>query len=605
MALDGIVIADIVHDMREKLVGGRILKIQQPEKDELIITVKNYDQYRLFISADASLPLIYLASGKKEAPMTAPNFCMLLRKHIGTAKIVDIYQPEFERVVVFDLEHLDEMGDLCRKKLIVEIMGKHSNIIFTDENNTIIDSIKHISAAVSSVREVLPGRDYFITKTLEKYNPLEISEEVFIEKICGTPQALTKAVYMNLTGFSPVMANELIFRAGLEPETNASELTPDIAVHLFRCFERMMDDVKNGVFSPCIVYKCGSEAEEREPVEFAALPLSVYSGNSGMEQVDYPDISSVLEEYYAKKNLMTRMKQKSTDLRHLVGNAVERAVKKYDLQKKQLEDTQKRDKFKLYGELLTTFGYGVEEGAKEVTVNNYYTNEDITIPLDEQLSAIDNAKKYYDRYSKLKRTFDAVSVQLEQTEEELEHLDSIKVALDIATCDEDLNAIKNELIEFGYIKGHFGKLKGPAPKNGKNGKAGKNGYGGGSREKSRPFHYVTEDGFHIYVGKNNYQNDELTFKFANGGDWWFHAKKNAGSHVIVKTEGKELPDRVYEQAAALAAYYSKAKDGQKVDVDYLERKNVKKPNGAKPGFVVYYTNYSMTVKPGIQGLTLV
>lgn len=605
MALDGFVIANIVHDMREKLIGGRIMKIQQPEKDELLITVKNYDQYRLFISADASLPLIYLASSKKEAPMTAPNFCMLLRKYIGTAKIVDIYQPEFERVVVFDLEHLDEMGDLCRKKLIVEIMGKHSNIIFTDDKDRIIDSIKHISAAVSSVREVLPGRDYFIPKTLEKENPLDITEEVFLEKICSRPQTLTKAVYMNLTGFSPVMANELIFRAGLEPETNISEMTPDISTHFFRCFERMMEDVKNGQFSPCIIFKgAGAETDGREPVEFAALPLTVYASALGTESVGYADISSVLEEYYAKKNLLTRMKQKSTDLRHLVGNAVERAVKKYELQKKQLEDTQKRDKYKLYGELLTTFGYGIEAGAGEATVNNYYTNEDIVIPLDEQLSAIDNAKKYYERYSKLKRTFDAVSVQLAQTEEELEHLDSIKVALDIAECDEDLNSIKNELVEFGYIKGHFGHLKSPVPKNGKKGReAGKTGYGGGSREKSKPLHYVTEDGFHIYVGKNNYQNDELTFKLANGGDWWFHAKKNAGSHVVVKTEGRELPDRVYEQAAALAAYYSKAKDGQKVDVDYLERKNVKKPNGAKPGFVVYYTNYSMTVKPGIQGLT--
>ncbi|MCQ2496769.1 MAG: NFACT family protein [Lachnospiraceae bacterium] len=603
MALDGIVIANIVKDMREKLVGGRILKIQQPEKDELIITIKNYDQYRLFISADASLPLIYLASSKKEAPMTAPNFCMLLRKYIGTARIVNIYQPEFERIIVFDLEHLDEMGDLCRKKLIVEIMGKHSNIIFCDDENMIVDSIKHISAAVSSVREVLPGREYFIPKTQEKLDPTAVSEELFREKVCGYPGSLTKAVYMNLTGFSPVMANELIFRAGLNGEMNAAELTGDLVTHFYKCFERFMEEINSGSFVPCIVYK-GADAEGngKEPVEFASLLLSVYEQQEGMKLSGFESISAVLEEYYAKKNLMTRMKQKSTDLRHLVGNAMERAVKKYDIQKKQLEDTLKRDKYKLYGELLTTYGYGIEPGVKQAVVNNYYTGEDISIALDEQLSAIENAKKYYEKYSKLKRTFEAVSEQIVQTEEEMEHLDSIKVALDIASCDEDLNTIKNELVEFGYIKGHFGRLsvKGAGVK----GSKGRNGsYVGGNREKSKPLHYVTGDGFHIYVGKNNYQNDELTFKMANGGDWWFHAKKNAGSHVIVKTEGRELPDRVYEQAAALAAYYSKSKDGQKVDVDYLERKNVKKPNGAKPGFVIYYTNYSMTVTPGLDGLT--
>lgn len=603
MALDGIVIANIVKDMRGKLVGGRILKIQQPEKDELLITIKNYDQYRLFISADASLPLIYLASSKKEAPMTAPNFCMLLRKYIGTARIVDISQPEFERIVVFDLEHLDEMGDLRRKKLIVEIMGKHSNIIFCDEHNMIIDSIKHISAAVSSVREVLPGREYFIPKTQEKLDPTAVTERDFIEKICGYPGTLTKAVYMNLTGFSPVMANELIFRAGLNPEMNATELAGDIATHFYKCFERFRASITTGAFSPCIVYHGAETDGGGEPVEFAALSLSIYDRQKDMRTVFFDSISDVLEEYYAKKNLMTRMKQKSTDLRHLVGNAMERAVKKYDLQKKQLEDTQKRDKYKLYGELLTTYGYGIAEGAVQAVVNNYYTNEDITIPLDEQLTAIENAKKYYEKYSKLKRTYEAVSEQLVQTGEEMEHLDSIKVALDIASCDEDLNTIKNELVEFGYIKGHFGRLnvKGAGVK-GSKGRSGS--YVGGNREKSKPLHYVTGDGFHIYVGKNNYQNDELTFKLANGGDWWFHAKKNAGSHVIVKTEGRELPDRVYEQAASLAAYYSKSRDGQKVDVDYLERKNVKKPNGAKPGFVVYYTNYSMTVTPGTEGLTL-
>ena len=294
-------------------------------------------------------------------------------------------------------------------------------------------------------------------------------------------------------------------------------------------------------------------------------------------------------------------------LRKVVANAVERTVKKLELQKKQLADTEKRDKYKLYGELLTTYGYGLENGLKECTLNNYYTGEDIKVLLDKDLSPLDNAKKYFEKYSKLKRTYEAVSVQVKTSEEELEHLESVNMALELATISDDLEAIKSELIECGYIKGHYGKGGSGRVQGGHNGsKPGKApNKNAGSREKSKPLHYVTEDGFHMYVGKNNYQNDELTFKLANGGDWWFHAKKNAGSHVIVKTEGKELPDKVYEQAASLAAYYSKASENTKTDVDYLQRKDVKKPNGAKPGFVVYYTNFSMTVVPKIDGLTLV
>lgn len=586
MAFDGIVISNIVRDLKEKLVGGRILKISQPEKDELILTVKNYNQYKLFISADASLPLIYLSSEKKEAPLNAPNFCMLLRKHLGTARITDIYQPEFERIINIELEHLDEMGDVCHKRLIVEIMGKHSNIIFCDTEGKIIDSIKHVSGAVSSVREVLPGRDYFITKTLDKLNPLEASEEEFIEKLKSFNGELGKALYMGITGFSPLSANEVVFRAGFDTDMNCAELSEDYGLHLYRVFSSFMQELKEGNYRPCIVYK------NDEPVEFAATELTLFEKTPDHSVKFFDSISEVLETYYSERNLVTRIRQKSADLRKVVANCYERISKKRDLQLQQLKDTEKRDKYKLYGELLTTYGYNIAPESKSARVNNYYTGEDIEIPLDPQFTAIENAKRYYNKYSKMKRTYEAVTIQLEQSNEELLHLDSIKVALDIALLEDDLTAVRNELIDFGYIRGHFGNREEKSRK--------KN---SGSRIKSSPMHFVTEDGFHIYVGKNNYQNDELTFKFASGGDWWFHAKKMAGSHVVVKTEGKELPDRVYEQAAALAAYYSKAAKNEKVDVDYLERKNVKKPNGARPGFVVYYTNYSMTVYPSVEGLT--
>ncbi len=303
------------------------------------------------------------------------------------------------------------------------------------------------------------------------------------------------------------------------------------------------------------------------------------------EQKKIPSISALLEQYYAEKSIYTRIRQKSVDLRKIVQTALERNVKKYDLQIRQIKDTEKKDKYRVYGELLNTYGYQVPEGSRSTEALNYYTNEMITIPLDPLLTPSENAKKYFDRYGKLKRTYEALSKLTVEVKEEIDHLESIQTALDIALREDDLTQIREELIASGYIRRKGGTKK--------------------VKITSRPFHYLSSDGFHMYVGKNNYQNDELTFKFATGGDWWFHAKGMPGSHVILKAEGKELPDRAFEEAARLAAYYSKAREQNKIEIDYVEKKNVKKPGGAKPGFVVYYTNYSMAIDPDISALTLV
>ncbi len=577
MAFDGVVIANLIKELRDTLIGGRISKIAQPEKDELILTIKGAYRtgYKVLISAGAGLPLIYLTENTKPSPMTAPNFCMLLRKHLSSAKILDINQPGLERIINFKLEHLDEMGDLRIKYLIVELMGKHSNIIFCDENMKIIDSIKRINQFVSSVREVLPGRDYFIPLTSEKYDPLTIDYDQFRDVILKKPMPVGKALYQSLTGISPLLANEICFRASLDAEVPTEAISEAAGLHLYKNFERFTQEVKSGSFSPNIVSKDGV------PVEFSSVMLSSYSSYDLQE---YTSISALLESFYSTKNAVARIRQKSFDLRKIVSTAIDRTSKKYDLQLKQLQDTEKRDKFKVYGELLTAYGYGLEPGAKVLTTINYYNNEEINIPLDPTMTALENAKHYFEKYNKLKRTFDALSNQIQETREEMEHLDSIKTALDIATEEDDLTALKQELTEYGYIRRRFtsGSKKLEKKANLKK-----------SSVKSKPFHYISSDGFHMYVGKNNYQNEELTFHFADGGDWWFHAKKIAGSHVIVKTEGKELPDRTYEEAARLAAYYSSARETDKVEIDYTLKKNVKKPAGGKPGFVVYYTNYSL------------
>jgi predicted ribosome quality control (RQC) complex YloA/Tae2 family protein len=586
MAFDGIVIANIIKELRTTLLGGRINKIAQPEKDELILTIKGpeHGQYRLLLSAGAGLPLIYLTENNKPSPMTAPNFCMLLRKHLNGARILDINQPGLERIVSFKLEHLNEMGDLCIKYLIIELMGKHSNIIFCDENMVILDSIKRINQFVSSVREVLPGRDYFIPATTEKLDPLTIDYEDFHRVILSKTIPIGKAIYTNLTGISPLLANEICCRASIDAADYTEALSEAAGLHLYKNFERLIEDVKNGDFSPNIVSKDGI------PVEFSSVELTCYSDH---EVQTFDSISALLEAFYATKNSVARIRQKSADLRKVVSNAIDRAGKKYDLQRKQLQDTEKRDKYKVYGELITTYGYGLEPGAKVLNAINYYDNQEISIPLDPTITPMENAKQYFDKYNKLKRTYDALTIQISDTQEEMTHLESIRTALDIATDEEDLSALKQELTEFGYIRRRFTSGSKKLEKKAKVKK---------TNGKSKPLHYLSSDGYHIYVGKNNYQNDELTFQFAEGGDWWFHAKKQAGSHVIVKAGGNELPDRTYEEAARLAAYYSGSRDAEKVEIDYTLKKNVKKPSGGKPGFVVYYTNYSMVATTDISGI---
>ena len=578
MAFDGVTVAGIVKECNDLLTGSRISKIAQPETDELLLTLKApTGQYRLLLSAGASLPLIYLTEQNKPSPMTAPNFCMLLRKHIQNGRIVSITQPGLERIMQIHIEHLNELGDLCQKTLIIEVMGKHSNIIFCDDSGMIIDSIKHISGMVSSVREVLPGREYFIPKTTEKSDPMEfmISPDptIFGNAVFCKAMPLYKAVYSAFTGISPLLAQELCFRSGLDSDRSAlsyKEESPEAVTKLYQVFCSLFSEVKEGIFSPAIVY------ENEVPVDFAAVRLTMYGEKSSKA---FPSVSALLETYYAEKNAYTRIRQKSADLRKIVQTTLERTVKKYDLQCQQIKDTEKREKYKVYGELLHTYGYQAAPGAKSMEVENYYTGQMLTIPLDPTMTASENAKRYFDKYSKLKRTYETLSTLTVEVKEEIDHLESIMNALDIAEAESDLTEIKEELIASGYVKRK----------------------GGGKREKitSKPFHYISQDGFHIYVGKNNYQNDALTFKFATGNDWWFHAKGIPGSHVVVRTNGEELPDTTFEDAARLAAYYSKGREQEKVEIDYIQKKHVKKPGGAKPGFVVYYTNYSMMIDSNI------
>lgn len=576
MAFDGFVISNIITELNQKILGGRIYKIYQPESDEITLVIKkDRNTLRLHISASASLPLIYLTDTSKTNPMQAPNFCMLLRKHLSNGRIVSISQPNFERIIEITIEHLDELGDICQKRLVIELMGKHSNIIFTDSEDMILDSIKHISANISSIREVLPGRAYCFPPSKGKHSIFALTPEIFSNEIIKKPTSLSKALYSSITGMSPLIANEICYRAGLDGSASTDSLTEEYASGLYGQLMKLKTSIEMKDYHPNVIYY------GEEPKEFSCIPLTSYSDGTSKT---FPSIFDVLICYYAEKEKYTRMKQKTADLRKIVQTAQERVSKKYDLQQKQLKDTKKREKYKVYGELIQTYGYQLEPNAKSLTCVNYYTNEEITIPLDPNKTPLENSQKYFARYNKLKRTYEALSQLVVETKADLEHLESIATSLSLSEDEKDLALIKEELIDYGYIKSRGNQRT-------------------KRQKKSKPLHFISSDGFHMYVGKNNYQNDELTFKMANGGDWWFHAKQMPGSHVIVRKEQAEtLPDATFEEAGRLAAYYSKGRQAPKVEIDYVQRKELKKPPKAKPGFVIYHTNYSMMCKPDISDI---
>lgn len=572
MAFDGITVASLVSEFNKKILNGRIYKIAQTESDELLLTIKvNRDQYRLLISANASLPLTYFIGTNKAAPLTAPNFCMLLRKHINNGRIINISQPGLERIIDLEIQHLDELGDIKTKHLIVELMGKHSNIIFVD-NGVILDSIKHVNSIMSSVRQVLPGKDYFIPDTMSKKDPLTVDKEEFEATVFSKPMPLSKAIYTSFTGISPTIAENICFECKFDSSQPANTLVKGDQNIIWMSFYQLINNIKAENFYPTIYEK------DDKPEEFSAVKLSTFSD---CKAISYESISELLENYYAKKNQYTRMRQKSVDLRKIVSTILERDNKKYNIQLKQLKDTEKKDKYKVYGELLTTYGYSIEPGTKSFETVDFYSGKPVTIPLDPTISPIDNAKKYFNKYTKLKRTYEALIDIIKETKNSIDYLETINVAIDIAGNEEDLKAISNELAETGYIK----------KRNLNKGKK--------VKDKSKPLHFISSDGFDMFVGKNNIQNEELTFKVATGNDWWFHSKTFPGSHVIVKCNNQELPDATFEEAAHLAAHYSKGSNQDKVEIDYIQKKHIKKVAGAMPGFVIYHTNYSMTVSPDI------
>lgn len=578
MAFDGFVTHHIVRELNDKLVMGKIDKIYQPEKDEIIISVRTVSgTYRLLLSAVSSNPRVHLTEISRQNPINAPLFCMILRKHLTGGKITNISQQDFDRVIKIDVECYTELGDLTTKSLITEIMGRHSNIILVKDDRRIIDSIKHIDGTVSAVRQVLPNLFYELPPQQEKTNPKNFSLDIFADKLLSysSDTLLDKLLLSEFMGMSPLMSREIIYRITGNTKTFLNEV--DIKSFANNVADTLNDIINNEHKSSFIL-----DSSSKKPVAFSCTTLSQYDGIGEIRECD--SISYAVESFFASRDLSDRLLQRSAGITKIINNNIERCEKKIAIHSDVLEKSGKREQYKIYGDLLTANMYRIEQGATSVTVTNYYSDkgEDITIPLQSDLSPSANCQRYYKLYTKTKAAELHAKEQLIEAETEKTYLESVLDCVKRAENYTDISEIRDELSEQGYIANNSSKIN--KKKN---------------KGKSLPMEFKSSDGFTILVGRNNKQNDELTIRMAFSTDIWLHTKTIPGSHTLIRTNQnpENVPDQTIIEAATIAAYFSKAQTSSGVPVDYTQIKNVKKPNGAKPGFVIYETNNTVYVTP--------
>ena len=560
MSFDGIFTKAVVDEIYPLLLNGKINKINQPDKNEINIQIYNKENYRLLMSCANNLSRIHLSEKNKKNPITAYNFCMLLRKHLVGGTIKKIYQHKMDRVVCFEIENLNELKELSKKLLIIEIMGKHSNIILVDkESNKIIDSIKHIDSRQSSIREVFPNKDYFFVKD-EKENILEENYKLPSEILeVSEPISMKKFFYTNYLGFSPIISYELLHNSNVDSDTNYANLDAESIRRIDENFVKLVGNIKSENYFPIFI-----KDDANNNKDFYCFDLSLYENKEKVES-----ISSLVENFYHNNSLRDRINQKASGFKKILTTKLNRLTNKYLAMNDELLNNQTKEDLKIFADLLSINIYKLQKGMEKVTVENIYDNmKEIEISLDEKKSPRENIEAYYKKYKKLKTADEIIKAELPKIEEEMKYIKQILETIEIITELNELSEIEEELISLGYVK-----------KNKKNKQ---------KLEKSKPYVFETDSGALIYVGKNNLQNENLTLKFANKNDIFFHAQDVPGSHVILR--GSNLTEDDYKIAGFLAGYYSYFKNEGYANVDYTEKKHIRKAKGTGLG-MVYYDNF--------------
>lgn len=578
MPFDGIAMYAVAQELISSVIGSRITKIFQPRKDEIIISLRNLkDEMKLLISVNPDNCRIHLTDIVAENPATPPMFCMLLRKYLTGGRIKNICQKSLERLMEISIESTNEFMQPVELNLIVEIMGKHSNIILKTSDDNIIDSIKRITFEVNRFRQVLPGEKYVFPPMGGKLNLLCIDDNIIMSTLLDSkkesPQTpISKWILEHIAGINGTTAREIINRAGVDENKSMGLLTPPEFNNILEILSDLRAHIKNFSFYPEVYF----DEDTQEPLDFWVFPMARYKNNPKKE---IAGVNKAVDFFYSRLTEVSTLVSLKTQLKNEVSKYLKKINEKIFHIKQAIKKTDDMEKYRLWGEILSANLYRLKPGLKEVRLANFYTpGKEITIPLNEKYTPAQNAQIYFNRYKKLQATRHISKIRMDEALMEVDYLENILINIQNSNTLEDINDIYQELIAQGYIKA--------AKKRGKI-----------EKSNSRPLMFKSFDGFNIYVGKNNHQNDILTLKKAHPDDIWLHTKNIPGSHVIIECLGKDVPPRTLHEAAILAAYFSKARSGSNVPVDYTLRKYVRKPSGAKPGFVIYDHQKTLYVTP--------
>lgn len=575
MALDGAFLHHLKREIEEAATGAKVDKIYQPNREELVLLLRSRSgTRRLLMSARANSARIHFTEYAPENPMEPPMLCMLLRKRLIGARLAGLRQPGLERMLCLDFDTVNELGDEVRLTLVMEVMGRYSNIILVDENGNIVDALKRVDAEMSSERLVLPGLSYRLPPPQNKLCLLSAGREKILERLREKPgdRELSSALLSALQGVSPVVCRELQYRTGRGAELTVKTMTQEQFERLGFFLEQTAETIRNTAGEPCLIADTSGK-----PLDFSFLLIRQYGLAATANRME--SFSGLLDSFYEERDRMERMKVRSQDILHLLSSQSDRLSRRINAQRADLERCAKREEYRLCGDLVNANLYRMEKGVSEAELENFYEPgaPKVKIRLDPMLTPAQNAQKYYKEYRKARTAQEMLAVQIEKAEQELAYLDTVFEELARAVDERDLSEIRTELAGQGYLRRSKGGKKPPTSRG--------------------PMKFLSSDGFPILVGRNNQQNDMLTLRQAEKRDLWFHTKNIPGSHVVLVTGGREPTPKAVGEAALLAAFHSRGRDSSNVAVDYTQVRNVSKPQGAGPGMVIYVKNKTVYASP--------